>query len=126
MGVLLGKVEAGVPLLKALDKVCRERTKDGKRSTFYTDRQILWRDPEVEKTPKDYTNPKHYQEHPSGVECIQITEHMNFCLGNAIKYVWRAGLKDSETVEKDLNKSLWYIAREMERLGLNCKWEPKK
>ena len=30
--------------------------------------------------------PKHYTEHPSGVECIQITEHMNFCLGNAVKY----------------------------------------
>ena len=37
--------------------------------------------------------PPHYRAHASGVECIQITEHMNFCLGNAIKYIWRAGVK---------------------------------
>lgn len=35
----------------------------------------------------------HYTSHPSGVECIDVTRHMNFCLGNAIKYIWRAGLK---------------------------------
>ena len=40
-------------------------------------------------------NPRHYTAHPSGVDCIQITEHMNFCLGNAIKYRWRADLKGS-------------------------------
>ncbi len=38
-------------------------------------------------------HPPHYNSHPSGVECIEITEHYNFCVGNAIKYVWRAGLK---------------------------------
>ena len=32
-------------------------------------------------------NPKHYTSHPSGVEVIQITEHMDFCLGNAVKYI---------------------------------------
>jgi hypothetical protein len=37
--------------------------------------------------------PPHYRAHASGVECIEITEHMNFCLGNAVKYIWRAGLK---------------------------------
>ena len=42
-------------------------------------------------------NPNHYKSHPSGIECIQITEHFNFCLGNAIKYIWRAGLKNPET-----------------------------
>ncbi|NDG32928.1 DUF3310 domain-containing protein, partial [bacterium] len=41
-------------------------------------------------------NPKHYTSHPSGVECIEITEHMNFCLGNAVKYIWRASLKGKE------------------------------
>jgi hypothetical protein len=38
-------------------------------------------------------HPEHYTRHPSGVECIRITEWMSFCLGNVIKYVWRAPLK---------------------------------
>ena len=58
-------------------------------------------------------NPKHYTNHPSGIECIQITEHMGFCLGNAIKYLWRADLKN-DAVE-DMKKAIWYINREIER-----------
>jgi hypothetical protein len=57
-------------------------------------------------------HPKHYVNHPSGVECIQITEHMNFCLGNAIKYIWRADLKGGV---EDLEKARWYVNREIER-----------
>lgn len=56
--------------------------------------------------------PKHYTEHPSGIECIQITEHMNFCLGNAIKYLWRADLKNNI---EDLQKAVWYISREIDK-----------
>ena len=37
--------------------------------------------------------PKHYTAHPSGIECIQVTEHMGFNLGNAVKYIWRCDLK---------------------------------
>ncbi len=66
-------------------------------------------------------HPKHYTEHPSGVECIEITEHMNFNVGNAIKYLWRAGLK-GEQVE-DLRKARWYIDREIARI-LNGKEDP--
>lgn len=58
-------------------------------------------------------HPPHYTDHPSGVECIDITEHMNFCLGNAIKYIWRADLK-ADAVE-DLEKARWYLDREIER-----------
>jgi len=58
-------------------------------------------------------NPKHYTSHPSGVDCIQITEHMGFNLGNAIKYIWRADLKD-DAIE-DLHKAEWYIRREIEK-----------
>ncbi len=58
-------------------------------------------------------HPDHYNKHPSGVECIDIVEHMNFCLGNAMKYLWRAGMKD-DAIE-DLKKAIWYIARELER-----------
>ena len=59
-------------------------------------------------------HPPHYLAHPSGVECIQITEHMGFNLGNAIKYVWRADLKN-DAIE-DLKKAAWYINREIQRL----------
>ena len=59
-------------------------------------------------------HPKHYTSHPSGVECIQITEHMNFNLGNAIKYIWRASLKGKEL--EDLRKAKWYVDREIQRL----------
>jgi hypothetical protein len=62
----------------------------------------------------DHTNPEHYKSHPSGVECIQITEHMNFNLGNAIKYIWRAGKKGDAL--QDLQKARWYLEREIERL----------
>lgn len=60
-------------------------------------------------------SPAHYTSHPSGVECIEITQHMNFCLGNAIKYLWRAGLKSDVPIE-DLKKARWYINREIERI----------
>lgn len=60
-------------------------------------------------------HPAHYTQHPSGVEAIEITEHFNFNCGNAIKYVWRAGLKSESAVE-DLRKARWYIEREIQRL----------
>lgn len=60
-------------------------------------------------------HPKHYTDHPSGIECIQITEHMGFCLGNAIKYIWRAGEKHESPIE-DLKKARWYIDREITKL----------
>jgi hypothetical protein len=59
-------------------------------------------------------HPAHYTGHPSGVECIDITEHFGFSLGNAIKYIWRAGLKSDNAVE-DLEKAVWYIQREIKR-----------
>lgn len=56
-------------------------------------------------------HPKHYLSHPSGVECIQITEHMSFNLGNAVKYLWRADEKGAPL--DDLRKAAWYIQREI-------------
>ena len=66
----------------------------------------------AKRTTDEVNHPKHYTSHPSGVECIDITEHMNFCLGNAIKYLWRADLKNGI---QDLEKARWYIDREIER-----------
>jgi hypothetical protein len=59
-------------------------------------------------------HPQHYTSHPSGVECIQVTEHMNFNIGNAVKYLWRA---DHKNGLEDLKKAAWYINREIQRLG---------
>ena len=57
-------------------------------------------------------HPKHYTKHPSGVECIQITEHMNFCLGNAIKYICRHKLKGKK---EDILKAIHYLEMILER-----------
>ncbi len=62
-------------------------------------------------------HPDHYTSHPSGVECIQVVEPYSFCVGNAIKYLWRAGLKGSpEKRVEDLRKAAWYATREADRL----------
>lgn len=58
-------------------------------------------------------HPKHYTSYP-GIEVIQLTEHMNFCKGNAVKYIARAEFKGSEL--EDLKKAQWYINREIERI----------
>lgn len=63
--------------------------------------------------PDLINHPPHYGKHPSRVECIEITEHMNFCLGNAMKYLWRASLKNGK---EDLKKAIWYINREIDRM----------
>jgi hypothetical protein len=68
--------------------------------------------------PDAVTHPAHYTAHPSGVECIQVTEHFGFCLGNAIKYIWRAGLKSKDPTE-DLEKAIFYIRREIQRINTN-------
>ena len=69
----------------------------------------------VNKPQSSSINPNHYKSHPSGIECIQITEHMGFCLGNAVKYIWRADLKHDDGGVEDLLKAEWYIKREIQR-----------
>lgn len=58
-------------------------------------------------------HPIHYNSHPSGVECIEITRHMTFNLGNVMKYIWRAGLKDTLSDIEDLEKARWYLEDEI-------------
>lgn len=79
------------------------------------------------KNKNDQVNhPKHYTSDPSGIECIDVTRHRNFNIGNAIKYLWRAGLKidaDKSSINKqieDLEKAVWYIVDEIHRLGGRC------
>lgn len=61
-------------------------------------------------------HPDHYNKHPTGVECIDIIEHMSFNLGNSIKYIWRAEFKGTGLI--DLQKAIWYINREIKRKKL--------
>lgn len=63
-------------------------------------------------------HPPHYTAHPSGIECIEVTEWFGFCVGNAIKYLWRAGLKSEDPIQ-DLQKARWYLDREIARLSTN-------
>ena len=67
-------------------------------------------------TVDQVNHPEHYTSDPSGVECIQITRHRNFNIGNAFKYLWRAGLKDESKHIEDLNKAIFYIQDEINRL----------
>lgn len=68
-------------------------------------------------------HPKHYNDHPSGIECIQVIEHMSFNLGNAVKYIWRADLKGNAL--EDLGKAAWYVQREIAKRGGTQNTEPE-
>lgn len=61
-------------------------------------------------------HPPHYKAHPSGIECIQVTEWMGFNLGNAVKYIWRCDEKGADV--QDLEKAIWYIQREVKKRKL--------
>ena len=54
-------------------------------------------------------HPIHYNHHPSGVEAIDIIEHMIFNLGNAFKYIFRFNLKGGL---EDIDKAIWYLERQ--------------
>lgn len=56
-------------------------------------------------------HPKHYNSHPAGIECIEISRHMNFNLGNALKYLWRCNYKGKKI--EDLEKAKFYIDEEI-------------
>ena len=58
-------------------------------------------------------SPKHYTAHASGVEAIEICSCLDFVTGNAVKYLFRVGLKDP--VLQDLRKSAWYLRRAHEK-----------
>ena len=60
-------------------------------------------------------HPSHYNQFP-GVEVIDITRHLNFNRGNAVKYICRAGLKGEGKTIQDLEKAMWYLKDEIERV----------
>jgi hypothetical protein len=64
------------------------------------------------ETPDPINSPAHYT-WLGGIEVIDITEHLGFCLGNVVKYVCRADHKGKPI--EDLEKAQWYLAREIAR-----------
>lgn len=67
-------------------------------------------------TVDQVNHPPHYT-HVPGLEAIEVTQHFNFNRGNAIKYIWRAGVKDKAREREDLEKAIWYLNKELERMG---------
>lgn len=66
-------------------------------------------------------HPSHYTSGPKctcgrTIECIDVARGLGFTRGNAVKYLWRAGLKDSSPCVEDLRKAVWYIEDEINRL----------
>lgn len=84
-----------------------KKDKDGKEPSFFED-------DEEKKELDAAVNPDHYKIHPSGVECITVTEHFNLNLGSAIGYIWRSDHKD--TPIENLSKAVWHLQREIKRL----------
>lgn len=96
---------------KAIDSV-----PDWEKAKHFSDLQTSGLCPHSVDKWDSVNHPRHYKSHPSGIEIIKITEHMNFCLGNAVKYIMRAGVKTECPVE-DLRKAVWYLQREIERIN---------
>lgn len=63
-------------------------------------------------------HPAHYGGAENPYEAIKVIEawDLGFCLGNAVKYISRAGKKDPTKKIEDLQKAVWYINREIMRL----------
>ncbi|MEU5577802.1 DUF3310 domain-containing protein [Streptomyces huasconensis] len=87
------------------------------RYVWYRDNDVRPAPEEASVKPDDsVTHPSHYTWLPNGVEVIDITEHMNFNRGNAVKYMARAGRKSRTTELEDLKKARWYLDREIHRM----------
>lgn len=63
-------------------------------------------------------HPRHYNQSPSGIETIELIEHLPCNFSNAVKYIWRCGLKQSDTPLRDLQSAKWYTEREEQRIEL--------
>ena len=97
-------------------RLCKDCKKESSEAKSYYS-QV---DNDSEPDKNDSVNhPAHYTAYPN-VEVIEITSRMNFCIGNAVKYLARAPFKGSE--EEDFQKALWYIRYELEGLVTEENW----
>lgn len=76
----------------------------------------------VEAAQSAVNHPPHYNALPAtcsighAIECIDVVRHMNFNRGSAMKYIWRAGLKEKAFEIQDLEKAVWYLQDEIAEL----------
>jgi hypothetical protein len=96
------------------DLVANSTPTELKNSFWKIMRDHGWQLPGTVDPPDMVNHPPHYK--IGGVEVIELTEQMNFCRGNAIKYIARAGLKDPDKELEDLQKAAWYLQREIDRM----------
>lgn len=88
----------------------------------FLSKKISFKEEVISREHDSVNHPSHYTQHPSEVECIEITRHYCFSIGNAIKYLWRAGLKRDAALEdkqkeiEDLKKAVWYINDRIKQL----------
>ena len=101
-----------------------DRATDGARYFEYTAAADPIRSGHTPRVPVVSFPSSFSRSHPSGVECIDVAEHYGFSIGNAIKYLWRAGLK-GDAIE-DLKKARWYIDREIQKRSKGSKTVNKK
>lgn len=79
----------------------------------------------MENAQPNRIHPDYYRSPPSGVECIDIIQHHDLCIGNALKYLWRAGLKKEQGIDdrfkeiEDLKKAIYYIERKIQLLEID-------
>ena len=66
----------------------------------------------------DVQHPYHYGGKDNQYEAIKVIEawKLSFCLGNAVKYISRAGKKDATKTVEDLEKAVWYLEREIQNI----------
>lgn len=104
--------------LMMVRQIWHTHTKEEGKKTLCRNCLFSQTEPKFEPMPtKDHdpvNHPSHYTSHPSGVECITITQHMSFCVGNVVKYLWRAGKKGPAL--EDLRKAAFYLDKEIKRL----------
>lgn len=119
---VLTKEEADFVTKKVIERRCQEETEESHSRTWNLKRENTEASKEETKSSQEdlVNHPKHYTSDPSGVECIQITRHRNFNVGNALKYLWRNGLKDGNSSIQDLEKAIWYLKDEIKRLNGEC------
>lgn len=73
----------------------------------------------VDGSPVEMVNhPRHYNVHPSGIECIDIIEGMSLTLGTGFKYIHRRD--DKNNLIQDLEKSRWYFNRAWEQRDVHA------
>lgn len=77
--------------------------------------------------PNERVNhPRHYNQHPSNIETIELIRHLPCNFANAVKYIWRCGLKTTETPLRDLKSARWYTLDEEKRYDMFELWDEPK